>query len=133
MSDSPRKPYRKVETARRMLQRRALADWRGVYVPPDLTRFEKRLADLVPVVMQKSGAVELTGHTRIADEWESLTGAFIARHSRPVALRRGILTVAVTQAAVRYDLERRHKESILARLRAHFGEDVIRGLRFQNG
>jgi predicted nucleic acid-binding Zn ribbon protein len=133
MSDAYRKPSRKVESSRRTLQRRALAEWRGIYVPPDLRKFEKRLADLIPAVIQKSGAVERSGHTRIADEWESLTGAFIARHSRPVALRRGVLIVAVTQAAVRYDLERRHKESILARLRTHFGEDVIRGLRFQNG
>jgi predicted nucleic acid-binding Zn ribbon protein len=133
MSDAPRKHSRKVEGARRTLQRRALSEWRGVYVPPDLRKFEKRLSDLVPAVMQKSGAAEIAGHIRIADEWESLTGAFIARHSRPVALRRGVLIVAVTQAAVRYDLERRHKESILERLRARFGQDVIRGLRFQNG
>jgi len=133
MSDAPRKPFRKVEGARSTLQRRALAEWRGVYVPPDLKKFEKRLADLVPKVVQKTGAAEVAGHARIADEWEALTGAFIARHSRPVALRRGVLIVAVTQAAVRYDLERRHKESILERLRSRFGQDVIRGVRFQNG
>lgn len=136
MSDeAPRKsvPFRKVENARRTLQRRALAEWRGVYVPPDLRKFEKKLADLVPAVMQKTGAAEVAGHARIADEWESLTGAFIAKHSRPIALRRGVVIVAVTQAAVRYDLERRHRGSILERLRARFGEDVIRGVKFQNG
>ena len=133
MSESPRKNYRQVESSRSSLQRRALAEWRGVYVPPDLRKFEKRLSDLVPAVLKKTGAAEIAGHTRIADEWEALTGAFIARHSRPVALRRGTLIVAVTQAAIRYDLERRHKAGILTRLQERFGPDLIRTVRFQNG
>ena len=124
---------RKVESTGNTLRRRALAEWRGVQVPPDLRRFEKRIGDLVPRVMQKSGAAEKLGHTQIADAWESIVGAFIARHSRPVALRRGVLIVAVTQAAVRYDVERRHKAGILARLQERFGAETLRGIRFQNG
>jgi predicted nucleic acid-binding Zn ribbon protein len=123
---------RKVESAPSAQRRRALAEWRGVAVPPDLRRFEKRIGDLVPRVMQKSGAAERMGHSQIADAWESMVGAFIAKHSRPVALRRGVLTVAVTQAAVRYDVERRHKAGILERLQERFGP-AVKSLRFQNG
>ena len=133
MSDAFKKPGRKVESSRSTLKRRALADWRGIYVPPDLKKFEKRIADLIPAVMKKTGAEDLVGHTKIADEWESLVGAFIASHSRPIALRRGSLIVAVTQAAIRYDLERRHKAGILARLQERFGAALVRSVRFQNG
>lgn len=133
MSDAFKKPGRKVESSRSTLKRRALADWRGIYVPPDLKKFEKRIADLIPAVMKKTGAEDLVGQTKIADEWESLVGAFIASHSRPIALRRGSLIVAVTQAAIRYDLERRHKAGILARLQERFGSALVRSVRFQNG
>ncbi len=128
-----RPSFRKVESPQSARRRRALAEWRGVAVPPDLRKFEKLIADLVPRVMQKSGAAERMGHSQIADAWESMVGAFIARHSRPVALRRGVLTVAVTQAAVRYDLERRHKAGILERLQQRFGAAAVKSLRFQNG
>jgi len=124
--------FRKVESTSSARRRRALAEWRGVAQPPDLRKFEKRIADLVPRIMQKSGAAERMGHSQIADAWESVVGAFIAKHSRPVALRRGVLTVAVTQAAVRYDVERRHKAGILARLQERFGP-AVKSLRFQSG
>lgn len=130
----PNKPnFRKVESSRQTQRRRALADWRGIYVPPDLKRFEKRVADLIPRVMEKTGAADRVGHTQIADAWEQIVGTYLHKHSRPVALRRGTLIVAVTQAPIRYDLERHHRPGILARLQEKFPAAGIRSVKFQNG
>jgi predicted nucleic acid-binding Zn ribbon protein len=60
-------------------------------------------------------------------------GEFLAKHSRPVSLRRGVLHVAVIQASVKYDLERRLKRDILLRLQEQYGKLKVKDIRFQNG
>ena len=135
MSEQPvsRKPARTTESVRRAQHRRILADWRGVYIPPDLSGYERKVGDVVGRVLKKAGIEDRVSHEQIAVDWESTVGDFLAKHSRPVALRRGVLIVAVLQAAIRYDMERRHKRDILARLRERYGKDKIRDVKFQNG
>lgn len=135
MSEQPvsRKPSRTPESTRRAQQRRVLADWRGVYIPPDLSGYERKVGDVVGRVLKKAGIEDRVSHEHIAAEWESTVGDFLAKHSRPVALRRGVLIVAVLQAAVRYDMERRHKRDILARLQQLYGKAKVKDVKFQNG
>ena len=135
MSEQPvsRKPARTLESKRRAQQRRVLADWRGVYIPPDLSGYERKVSDVVGRVLKKAGIEDRVSHEHIAVEWESTVGVFLATHSRPVALRRGVLIVAVLQAAVRYDMERRHKRDILARLQQLYATAKIKDVKFQNG
>ena len=128
-----RKPKRDHESMRRRIQRRILADWRGVYIPPDLSGYERKVGDVVGRILKRSGVEDRLGHEEIAADWVAMVGEFLSRHSRPVALRRGVLQVAVLQAAVRYDLERRHKKDILARLQQQYGAAKVRDVRFLNG
>jgi Dna[CI] antecedent, DciA len=113
-------------------QRRLLAEWRGTEEPEDLSKFEKPIASIVQKVLQKAGLEDRLEHGEIAAQWAAVVGDFLSRHSRPVSLRRGILHIAVVQAAVRYDMERRMKSEILAKLKTRFGAG-IRGLKFENG
>jgi hypothetical protein len=115
------------------MQRRVLAEWRGVYVPPDLSGYEKQARDVVARILRRAGAEDRLTHERIAAEWEETVGGFLGKNSRPVALRRGVLIVAVLHAPVRYDLERRHKSDILARLRQRYGANKLRDVKFQAG
>jgi hypothetical protein len=39
------------------LRRRILAEWRGVYVPPDLSGYERRIGDLVARVVQPTASL----------------------------------------------------------------------------
>lgn len=119
--------------ARRRQQRRVLAEWRGVYVPPDLSGYERKIGDVVGRIMKRAGVEDRLNHEEVAGEWEATVGEFLSKHSRPVSLRRGVLHVAVLQAAVRYDLERRWKGDILARLQQRYGPLKVRDIRFQNG
>lgn len=136
-SDSPipqgRRPKRDLESARRRMQRRILADWRGVYIPPDLSGYERKVGDVVGRILQRAGVADRPAHEEIAADWAAMVGDFLSRHSRPVALRRGVLQVAVVQAAVRYDLERRHKRDILERLQAQYGPAKVKDVKFLNG
>ncbi|HWB02403.1 MAG TPA: DUF721 domain-containing protein [Verrucomicrobiales bacterium] len=128
-----RKPAETAESARKRLQRRVLADWRGVYIPPDLTGYERKVGDVVGRVMKRAGIEDRLNHEEVAAEWEATVGEFLGRHSRPVSLRRGVLHVAVLQASVRYDLERRLKKDILLRLQEKYGPKKVRDVKFQNG
>ena len=115
------------------LRRRILSEWRGVYVPPDLSGYERRIGDLVARVVQRSGVGDRLAHEEIAAEWEKMVGPFLAAQSRPTALRRGVLEVSVVQSAVRYELERQWKRDVLKRLKETFGESRIRDVRFIPG
>ncbi|MEN9285579.1 MAG: hypothetical protein RLZZ179_3072 [Verrucomicrobiota bacterium] len=114
-------------------RRRILAEWRGVYVPPDLSGYERKVGDLVQRVLRRVGLPEQSSHEQMAAQWESLVGPFLAAQSRPTALRRGVLEVSVTQSAVRYELERQWKRKVLARLQETFGRDRVKDVRFIPG
>jgi predicted nucleic acid-binding Zn ribbon protein len=128
-----RKPAETAQSARRRVQRKVLADWRGVYVPPDLSGYERKVGDVVARVMKRAGVEDRLNHEEVAANWESTVGAFLSKHSRPVSLRRGVLHVAVLQASVRYDLERRWKPDILLRLQERYGKQKVRDVKFSNG
>jgi hypothetical protein len=130
MPDSPAR--RSSASARRRLQRRVLSEWRRVDTPPDLTGFERKVADVVGRIMRRAGVAYQLTREKIAADWLATVGEFLGKQSQPVALRRGVLTVAVLQAAVRYDLERRWKPDILARLRQRYGADCVKDVRFRN-
>ena len=114
-------------------RRRILAEWRGVYIPPDLSGYERKVGDLVQRVLRRVGLPEQSSHEQMAAQWESLVGPFLAAQSRPTALRRGVLEVSVTQSAVRYELERQWKRKVLARLQETFGRDRVKDVRFIPG
>jgi len=136
MADSEpanRKPANTPENARRRMLRKVIADWRGVYVPPDLSGYERKVGDVVGRIMKRAGVEDRLNHEEVAAEWEATVGEFLGKHSRPVSLRRGILHVAVLQASVRYDLERRWKRDILLRLQEKYGKQKVRDVKFTNG
>jgi hypothetical protein len=45
--------------------------------------------------MKRAGIEDRLTHDQVAADWEATVGEFLAKHSRPVSLRRGTLTVAV--------------------------------------
>ena len=130
---TPRPRTRSTESARRRMQRSILAEWRGIYVPPDLSGYERKVADVIGRIMKRAGIEDRLTSEEVAADWNAVVGDFLGKHSRPVSLRRGVLTVAVLQASVRYDLERNHRRDILRRLQQRYGTDRLKDVRFQNG
>ena len=124
---------RSQESAAALRHRRMRMEWRGVYEPPDLSRFERKVGDLVEKIMARAGLGERLAEESVSQEWAAIVGAFLAGQSRPVGLRAGVLQVAVLQSAVRYDLERNLKRDILQRLQTRFGRSVVKDIRFTPG
>ena len=69
----------------------------------------------------------------MASRWLEIVGEFLARQSRPVALKRGVLHVMVFQSAVRYDLQRQWTKTVLEKLQAIYGPQVVKNVRFITG
>ena len=68
----------------------------------------------------------------IAAAWRMAVPEFIARHTAPDTIRRGILTVRVLHSTIHHTLVM-EKVRLLARLQERFGRDTVRDLRFRHG
>jgi len=109
------------------------AEWRGVYEPPDLGKFERKIGDVVGQILKRAGLNDRLAEETVVREWAAIVGQFLAGQSKPTGLRAGVLQVAVLQSAVRYDLERNLKREILQRLQTRFGKNVVKDIRFLPG
>lgn len=116
----------------RRLQRHVLAEWRGFAEPPDPERNLRGIAQALREWGEGYGLAQGIAEEELTRFWPELVGPFIARHSAPKSLRRGVLSVAVVQASVRYALEQEPKDEMLARLQERFGVGVIREIRFSS-
>ncbi len=93
----------------------------------------KSLEKLIDKELSALGVQERMVEDQLVEAWAEAVGPTNAMHSRPVSLNRGELIVAVTQPALKFDLERFHKGEILKRMQARFGATTIRRLRFRVG
>ncbi len=112
-------------------RRRALAEWRGLPEPPDKPDRCLAVGALLEKILPKLGLKDRLSEQQIMEAWRDIVGDFLARHSLPVSLSSGILTVQVLQPSVRYELDRTWKREVLTKLQARFGARVVREVRFR--
>ena len=112
------------------IRKRVLEDWRGL--PEEATRPERCVpaADALKRLLHRLGLTERLNEQEIQAAWREIVGDFLAEHSLPVSMRDGVLVVQVIQPAVRYELDRSWKRSILRKLQARF-EKTVREVRFR--
>lgn len=88
---------------------------------------------LVPVVMKGLGLEQRLQQSQVFHLWPNLVGADIARHAQPVALRHGVLIVAVDHPVWLQELSRYHKPAILQKVHATVGKKTVRDISFRIG
>jgi len=81
--------------------------------------------------MPSLGLGERLREQEIQEAWAAIVGDFLAQHSRPTALKNGVLIVQVLQPSVHYELERVWKSEVLQKLKARFGARALREIRFR--
>jgi predicted nucleic acid-binding Zn ribbon protein len=91
-----------------------------------------RIEGPIQRVLRELGHAGGSTTVRIAGCWEELVGAESAEHSRPSALRGGLLEVTVDSSVWSQHLQMRRDE-ILAGLRDALGSDAPADLRFRVG
>lgn len=113
-------------------RQRAMLEWRRLPEAPDPARRQHTVSALVPKVLEKLGLAQRFREEEIAAAWAGLAGEFAARYSHPLRLKNRVLSVAVSQPAVLWTLDRA-KATLLGRLQEKFGVQIIREVRFQAG
>lgn len=115
------------------IRRNVLAEWRGYWEPKPREERCVEAGIAAAKVVESWGLGERLLENRVMDAWRDIVGDFLAANSRPVSLRQGTLIVNVLQPAIHYELDRQHRQTILAEMKKHFGAKAIRDLRFQLG
>ena len=92
----------------------------------------ERLGALVPRVLGDLGLAESARALRVAERWEAVAGAEVARHSRPTGMRAGVLEVTVDSSVWCQQLQMCRPE-LLASLREALGADAPRDLWLRVG
>ena len=115
------------------LRARVLSEWRGYRekaVAPDRAR---AVGETLGKVMQKLGLQERLTEVQILSAWKEIVGEWFALHTCPDRIRDGVLYVRVVQSSVHYELDRNWKPKIVQKLKARFGANRVRDIRFRIG
>lgn len=88
------------------------------------------ISEVLGKLLPKLGIENRIKEGDILHAWVGIVGDFIAQHSQPERLEKGVLYVRVIQSSVRYELDRVWKPEIIRKLRERFGEKTIREVKF---
>lgn len=114
------------------LRQRVLSDWLGVPQPLDLNRRITKAGDHLEGLIRKLGLDQGVDEERLIEDWQAIAGEFVARHTRPSRVVKGVLEVQVLQPAMRFHLEQM-KAELTRKLKEALGKDVVRTVRFTLG
>ena len=89
------------------------------------------IADLVPGLMKRMGLAEKHWVTVLHDEWDSLAGDAVAKHTKPGRMQGKHLIVFVDSSVWLSELSRYGSKELLANLQKRFGASKIGSVRFQ--
>lgn len=116
------------ERMRRQIRR----EWHGADEPVNLNANVHLAADFVAEIVRLAGLTDGMEEQHLQEMWSELAGEFVAKGSVPVSLKRGCLTIRVTQPAMRFHLEQM-RGSLLTKIQQAAGNDKIKSLRISVG
>jgi len=91
------------------------------------------ISELIPHVVAKLGLSQRLKESQILNNWSELVGEVVAKHSRPMTLDKGYLTVNVDSSPWLNELQRYSKGMILDKLKQKLGKKIIKDIRFRVG
>jgi predicted nucleic acid-binding Zn ribbon protein len=65
--------------------------------------------------------------------WSQISGERVSKHTTPIRLAKGILTVEVENPGWLYEIQNRHRQDILKKAKEILGEDKIKDIRYRVG
>jgi predicted nucleic acid-binding Zn ribbon protein len=91
----------------------------------------QRLSLALSELIAQRGYARVHGDARLQAAWNEAAGATIARQTRALAIRRGVLFVAVDHAPLLAELAGYHRQAILDKLSSQHADLKIRDLKFK--
>lgn len=119
-------------TRQETLRREVRREWWGVDAPLDLNQNVRLAGDCVADILSRAGLTEGMEEGHLRAIWTELVGDFVAKCSEPVSLKRGCLTIRVTQPAMRFHLEQM-RGGLLDKIQKAAANQKIQSLRFAVG
>ncbi len=119
----------KEHRARKALEARVLREWRGTYEVADPHRNVREAGGALDAILKKLHLGEGLEEEKIREAWLEIAGSFIAKHTSPASLKRGVLTIKMTQPSMRFELEQ-SKGMLLRKVQAHFSAQIVKKLQF---
>lgn len=92
----------------------------------------KHISDVLKDVFARIEKEKTTSRERVDDAWHTAAGERAFSHSRPLALRKSVLSVRVDSAGWMHELSL-NKRTILKRLKSVLGKDKITEIHFKPG
>lgn len=89
----------------------------------------QRVGSVLKAILDRLPLRERLREYALWPHWQDTVGATIAKHARPVRIRRGVLCVAVDSAVWMQELQFL-KESIRSQLNVRVGSDVVSDIFF---
>ena len=89
------------------------------------------LSEILARLFTARGWGRRQGRLHLERAWAEAAGPEFARHTRVVALRRGVLEVEVANAVVLQELAHFHKKRLLQVLRGRLSNTTLNDLRFR--
>ncbi len=105
----------------------------GFQRPGRRDREPQRLGEVLSGLLQRRAYARPLGLAHVAAAWARAAGEALASRSRVAQFRGGNLTIEVSSAAQRYELEAFSGASLLAKLRADPTVPPVRRLVFRVG
>jgi len=96
------------------------------------SRQPRAVADLLDGVLEASGLELAAPSAAVGENWEAIVGSEVARHSRPVGIKAGVLHADVDSSVWCQQLQLRSPE-ILAALKQKIGAGAPTEVRFRVG
>jgi predicted nucleic acid-binding Zn ribbon protein len=96
-------------------------------------RGPERLGEILSRLFAARGWGRRQGRLHLEKAWTEAVGPEFAAHSRPAALRRGVLEVIVDNAVLLQELAHFHKRRLLEQLRRQLPGTPLTDLRFRAG
>jgi predicted nucleic acid-binding Zn ribbon protein len=119
-------------TRKQRHRHRTIAEWRGVEDGPLIDNPALPIGSIIPEILKGWKLDDRIRLDDVAAAWRRLVGDFIAQNTSPDGLKRGVLTVRVLQPAIHHTLAMQ-KGTLLQKLKAHFGDETIKEVRFRHG
>jgi predicted nucleic acid-binding Zn ribbon protein len=88
----------------------------------------RRVGDILPDVLKRLRVAEKTEEVKLLHEWPEIVGEAVSRRSQPLAVRKGLLVIAVENSAWMQEI-RFHQKELLERVRQRHPKLKVKGIR----
>lgn len=119
-------------TPNQRLRHHLVSQWRGLPESPIIDLPAKNVSDVLDQVLKGLGLANRMQLEQVAAAWRMAAGDFIAKHSVPDGIAKGVLQVRVSQSSVLHALTM-EKPVLLKKLGEALGKGVIKDVRFRHG